>query len=120
MIPLCQGNCGPRDLEAVAQVAHDDSVWLRQDHKGSAEPQTIQRNEIPGESIAWRDQDYAWAQQSAVQWLFIAAFLFVVLPYVVIRFSRRAKHAWWHLSCGRSFLLSSAAPNGDSDLPRST
>jgi hypothetical protein len=120
MIPFCQSDCGPSDLEAGAQVARDDLQWLRQGHNGMEEVQTVQRHEIPGETIAWRDQGYAWAEQRAVHWLFVAVFLFGVLPYAVIRFGRPAKHAWRRLSSGRSFRLSPAAQHGASNPPRST
>jgi hypothetical protein len=57
------------------------------------EAQAIERHLIRGESVSWCDQGYAWAEQDAVSWFYAAAFLFVVLPYLILRIKARAKIA---------------------------
>jgi hypothetical protein len=39
------------------------------------------------------DQGYAWVDQNAVVWFYFAAFLFVILPYLIIRAMVWAKRA---------------------------
>ena len=39
------------------------------------------------------DQGYAWAEQDTVSWFYAAAFLFVVLPYLIFKIKARAKIA---------------------------
>jgi hypothetical protein len=38
-------------------------------------------------------QGYAWAEQDAVSWFYAAAFLFVVLPYLIFKIKPWAKIA---------------------------
>src|ERR1700743_1052580 len=55
------------------------------------EAEAIQRHLIRGESVSWCDQGYAWAEQDAVSWFYLAALLFVVLPYLIVKTKARAK-----------------------------
>jgi len=55
------------------------------------EAEAIQRHLIRGESVSWCDQGYAWAEQDAISWFYAAAFLFVVLPYLIFKIKARAK-----------------------------
>jgi hypothetical protein len=58
---------------------------LLKDARNSGEAEAIQRHLLRGEPASWCDQGYAWAEQDAVAWFCIAAFLFVVLPYLIMK-----------------------------------
>ncbi|HEX4617001.1 MAG TPA: hypothetical protein VH230_13915 [Stellaceae bacterium] len=64
---------------------------LLKDARNIGEAEAIERHLIRGESVSWCDQGYAWAEQDAVSWFYAAAFLFVVLPYLVFKIKARAK-----------------------------
>jgi len=51
----------------------------------------FKRHLIRGEAVSWCDQGYAWAEQDTVSWFFLAALLFVVLPYLIFKIKARAK-----------------------------
>ena len=61
------------------------------DARSIGEAEAIQRHLLRGEPISWCDQGYAWVGQEAVGWFYAAAFLLVVLPYLVTRIQARAK-----------------------------
>jgi hypothetical protein len=49
------------------------------------EAEAIQRHVLKGEPVSWCHQGYAWVDQDAIGWFYLAAFVFVVLPYLVIK-----------------------------------
>jgi multidrug efflux pump subunit AcrB len=49
------------------------------------EAEAIQRHLLRGEPVSWCDPGYAWVDQDAVIWFYFAAFLFVILPYLIMR-----------------------------------
>ena len=55
--------------------------------------QAMERQLQRGESIAWCDQGYAWAQGPAVEGFLIGFSMLVVLPYAV---KRLAPRLWRH------------------------
>jgi hypothetical protein len=59
------------------------------------EAEAIQRHLLRGEPVSWCDQGYAWVDQYAVGWFYVAAFLFVILPYLIIKARAWAKGAPW-------------------------
>jgi len=60
-------------------------AFLLKDARNIGEAEATQRHLLRGEQVSWCDQGYAWAEQDAVGWFYIAAFLFVVLPYVIMK-----------------------------------
>ena len=54
---------------------------------------------------------YAWVDQSAVSWFYLAAFLFVILPYLIMRSKAWGKRAPWP-------DISAEKLTGRSGLPR--
>jgi hypothetical protein len=64
---------------------------LLKNARNIGEAQAIERHLIRGESVSWCDQGYAWVEQDAISWFYAAAFLFVVLPYVIFKIKARAK-----------------------------
>ena len=64
---------------------------LLKEARNIGEAQAIERHLVRGESVSWCDQGYAWAEQDAVSWFYAAAFLFVVLPYLIFKIKARAK-----------------------------
>jgi hypothetical protein len=54
------------------------------------EAQAIQRRLLRGEAVSWCHPGYSWVDQPAIGWFYIAAFLFVVLPYLFIRIRERS------------------------------
>jgi hypothetical protein len=55
------------------------------DARNIGEAEAIERHVLKGESVSWCHQGYAWVDQDAIGWFYIAAFVFVVLPYLVVR-----------------------------------
>jgi hypothetical protein len=55
------------------------------------EAEAIQRHLLRGEGVSWCHQGYAWVDQDAVVWFYFAAFLFVILPYLILRARACAK-----------------------------
>ena len=66
---------------------------LLKNARNIGEAQAIERHLIRDESVSWCDQGYAWAGQDAISWFYAAAFLFVVLPYLIFKIKARAKIA---------------------------
>ena len=50
---------------------------------------------LRGEPVSWCDQGYASVDQDAVVWFYLAAFLFVILPYLIMSAKGFAKCAAW-------------------------
>jgi len=58
------------------------------------EAEAIQRHAVRGEKVTWCHQGYSWVDQDAIGWFYLAAFVFVVLPYLAWRI------ATWSRSLG--------------------
>jgi hypothetical protein len=61
----------------------DASQLMQARNRGEAE--AIQRHLLKGETVTWCHQGYAWVDQPAIGWFYGAAFLFVVLPYLIMK-----------------------------------
>jgi hypothetical protein len=115
MACLYHSDYGPADSAFHLDVASHIGMreWLvdarlLKDAHNIGEAEAIQRHLIRGESVSWCDQGYAWAQQDAISWFYIAALLFVVLPYLIFRVRSRAKRgpcAATHAIAGRPSLM---------------
>ena len=97
MVCLFHGDYGPAD---PAFNPSSGSNWVvdpnsLKDARNLGEAEAIQRHLVRGEPASWCDQGYTWVDQDAVVWLYFAAFLFVVLPYLIIRLKASAKGAPW-------------------------
>jgi len=64
---------------------------LLKEARNLGEAEAIQRHLLRGEPVSWCDQGYAWVDQDAVVWFYFAAFLFVVLPFLIMRARAWAK-----------------------------
>jgi 4-amino-4-deoxy-L-arabinose transferase-like glycosyltransferase len=87
MVYLFHGDYGPEDPAFNLGSA---STWVvdassLKDARNIGEAEAIQRHLLRGEPVSWCDQGYAWVGQEAVGWFYAAAFLLVVLPYLVMR-----------------------------------
>lgn len=102
---LYHGDYGAADPAFVASRSPADAQRLRQGARNAREALAIQRQDLRGEKVVWCDQGYAWAEQDAVHWLLIAAFVFVALPYLALRLAGR-----WHGSWSRR-KTGGVAPN---------
>ena len=87
MVCLFHGDYGPAD---PAFNPGSGSTWvvdanLLKEARNPGEAEAIQRHLLRGEPVSWCDQGYEWVDQDAVVWLYFAAFLFVILPYLIMR-----------------------------------
>jgi hypothetical protein len=95
MVCLFHGDYGPAD---PAFKLGSGSAWVvdlasLEDARNIGEAEAIHRQLLRGEPVSWCDQGYAWVRQDAVGWFYVAAFLLVVLPYLIARMRAWAK-AW--------------------------
>ena len=96
MVCLYHGDYGPAD-PAFYLSSHSGvgggavDATLLKGARNIGEAEAIQRHLIRGEPVSWCDQGYARAEQDAVSWLYLAALLFVVLPYLIFRIKNRAR-----------------------------
>jgi hypothetical protein len=67
-----------------------DVSWLKE-ARNIGEAEAIERHLIRGETVTWCNQGYSWVEQDAVHWFYAAAFVFVVLPYLIVRIKARAR-----------------------------
>ena len=93
MACLFHGDYGPED---PAFTLASGSPWVLdasslKDARNIGEAEAIQRHLLRGAPVSWWDQGCAWVGQEAVGWFYAAAFLLVVLPYLVARIKARAK-----------------------------
>ena len=84
---LFHGDYGPAD---PAFNLGSRSTWVvdansLKEARNLGEAEAIQRHLLRGEAVSWCDQGYAWVDQDAVVCFYFAAFLFVILPYVIMR-----------------------------------
>jgi hypothetical protein len=87
MVCLFHGDYGPSD-PAFSVSGANGHGWtidpgLLTEARNVGEAEAIQRHVLRGESVSWCHQGYSWVDQDAVGWFYIAAFVFVVLPYLV-------------------------------------
>jgi hypothetical protein len=98
MVCLYHGDYGPADPAFASEAATHfggrgwavDATLLK-DTRNLGEAEAIERHLIRRETVSWCDQGYAWAEQDALSWFYIAAIVFVVLPYLIFRIKTRAK-----------------------------
>src|SRR4029077_14562507 len=97
MVCLFHGDYGPADpafdLGAGSTWVVDANSLTGARNLGEAE--AIQRHLPRGEPVSWCNQGYAWVDQDAVGWIYVAAFLFVILPYLIMKITAWAKRAPW-------------------------
>jgi 4-amino-4-deoxy-L-arabinose transferase-like glycosyltransferase len=93
MVCLFHGDYGPANpafnLGSGSTWVVDANLLKEARNLGGAE--AIQRHLLRGELVSWCDQGYEWVNQDAVVWFYFAAFLFVILPYLIIRARAWAK-----------------------------
>jgi hypothetical protein len=101
MVCLFHGDYGPADptFDLGSGPPFGARGWVvdlsvLREARNIGEAEAIQRHLLRSEPISWCHQGYAWVEQDAVGWFYIAAFLLVVLPYVIMRF-RAWKGASW-------------------------
>ena len=93
MVCLFHGDYGPPD---PAFSLDSGSAWVVNANslkkaRNLGEADAIQRHLLRGEEVSWCHQGYAWVDQDAVVWFYFAAFLFVVLPFLIMRARAWAK-----------------------------
>ena len=93
MVCLFHGDYGPPDPGFNLGFG---STWVvgansLKEARNLGEAEAIQRHLLRGEPVSWCDQGYAWVDQDAVVWFYFAAFLFVILPYLIMRARAWAK-----------------------------
>jgi hypothetical protein len=102
MVCLYHGDYGPGD--PAFDLGYGSPLGVRgwyvdasllKGARNVGEAEAIQRHLLRGEQVSWCEQGYAWAEQDAIGWLYIAAFLFVVLPYVIMKIRAWKKGASW-------------------------
>ena len=97
MVCLFHGDYGPAD---PAFNPGSGSTWVvdansLKDARNLGEAEAVQRYLLRGDPVSWCDQGYTWVDQDAVGWFYLAAFLFVILPYLIMRTTAWAKRAPW-------------------------
>src|SRR5215469_14170651 len=95
MVCLFHGDYGPPDpafkIGSGSTWVVDANSFKKARNLGEAE--AIQRHLLRGESVSWCDQGCAWVNQDVVVWLYFAAFMFIILPYLIMRVRACAKVA---------------------------
>jgi hypothetical protein len=88
MVCLFHGDYGPPDPAFAVSAASGAAVhgWtvdprLLTDARNIGEVEAIQRHVLKGEAVSWCHQGYAWVDQDAIGWFYLAAFVFV-LPHL--------------------------------------
>jgi hypothetical protein len=66
-----------------------DATQLTQ-ARNLGEALAIQRHLLRGETVTWCHPGYSWVDQPVIGWFYAAVFLFVVLPYFLIRIRGRS------------------------------
>jgi len=91
MVCLFHGDYGPPDptFTALAPAAKGHVWYVAPNQLGGArnisEAEAIERHVLRGETVSWCHQANDWVDQDAITWFYIAAILFVVLPYLIVR-----------------------------------
>ena len=97
MVCLFHGDYGPAD---PAFDLGSGSTWVVDANsltgaRKLGEAEAIQRHLLRGEPVSWCDQGYAWVDQDTIVLFYVAAFLFVILPYLIIKARAWAKGLPW-------------------------
>jgi hypothetical protein len=93
VVCLFHGDYGPADPGfSVSATAPSDRGWsidasLLTEARNRGEAEAIQRHVLRGETVTWCHPGYSWIDQPAIGWFYVAAFVFVVLPYLAARIS---------------------------------
>ena len=76
-----------RSVRGSAAAGHGWTIdaSLLKNARNIGEAEAIQRHVVRGDPISWCDQGYAWVDQDAIGWFYVAAFLLIVLPYVIMK-----------------------------------
>jgi len=89
MVCLFHGDYGPADPGFAVSGATKHGWTVDENSLKEArnigEAEAIQRHVLRGETISWCHQGYAWVNQDAIGWFYGAAFMFVVLPYLIMK-----------------------------------
>jgi hypothetical protein len=91
MVCLFHGDYGPADPGfAVPGLTITGHRWvvdasLLNGARNIGEAEAVQRHVLRGETVSWCHQGYSWVDQDAIGWFYITAFVFVVVPYLVIK-----------------------------------
>jgi hypothetical protein len=92
MVCLFHGDYGPPDPAFAVSSAPGAPIhsWavdasLLTGARNIGEAEAIQRHVLKGEAVSWCHQGYSWVDQDAIGWFYIAAFVFVVLPHLVMK-----------------------------------
>ena len=56
--------------------------------------------------VTWCHQGYSWVDQDAIGWFYLAAFVFVVLPYLVMKIKTLSRGRGQRCAMGSSEGLS--------------
>ena len=100
MVCLFHGDYGPAD--PALKLDPGSTVGARgwivdarslKEARNIGEVEAVQRHLLRGEAVSWCDQGYAWVEQDAIGWFYAAAFLLVVLPYLIVRIKGGTKGA---------------------------
>jgi hypothetical protein len=97
MVCVFHGDYGPADPAlnlGSGSTCLVDANTLK-DARNLGEAEAIQRHLLRGEPVSWCNQGYAWVDQDAVGWFYLTAFLFVILPYLIMKITAWAKGAAW-------------------------
>jgi hypothetical protein len=90
MVCLFHGDYGPADPGFVlGQHSWAINAHLLTSARNLGEAEAIQRYVLRGDAVSWCHQGYLWVDQAAIGWFYLAAFVFVVLPYLVWRVRNR-------------------------------
>jgi len=92
MVCLFHDDYGPADpaFRANALSQAGARYWavdasLLKDARNIGEAKAIERHLVHGETVSWCDQGYAWVEQSALDWFYVATCLLIILPYVIMK-----------------------------------
>jgi|SRR5215813_14035409 len=116
MVCLFHGDYGPPDpafaVDETTTGANSWSVDVRvlRGARNLGEAEAIHRHVLHGDAVSWCEQGYAWVEQDAIGWLYIAVMLLVVAPYLIAKF-RVADALSRSLTAGRVPSSKSTAGN---------
>ena len=104
MVCLFHGDYGPPDPSfagfGLSSAGHSWNVEPRalKEARNIGEAEAIERHVLHGESVSWCRLGYGWVEQDAITWFYIAALVFVVLPYMAFKLK-----AWASAHAFRAF-----------------